>query len=171
LNPGRKIWIGWNARRRRAVYLALNSDPNSVSKDAEVVPFAEDARASKHRTQYRIHILVSSNDCGPIGSAGFGDDSVGRLTRKICNDTSIAATRGATVTPRRRAGHPATDAASSASAQASRMRSRIASAAFVSATGRRSPKLRRSPFTVYCRAGNVTLRPPPMLPHGQADQL
>jgi hypothetical protein len=36
------------------------------------------------------------------------------------------------------------------------------SCAFVSATGRSSAKLRRSPFTEYWRAGNVTLRPAPV---------
>src|ERR1700680_2119040 len=41
------------------------------------------------------------------------------------------------------------------------MRSRTASCAVVSTTGRRSAKLRRSPFTAYDRAGNVTLRPLP----------
>src|SRR4029077_12013433 len=41
------------------------------------------------------------------------------------------------------------------------MRSRTAFWAVVSTTGRKSAKLRRSPFTLYCRAGNVTFRPPP----------
>ena len=40
------------------------------------------------------------------------------------------------------------------------MRSRTACCAVASTTGRNSAKLRRSPFTLYCRAGNVTFRPP-----------
>src|SRR5687768_14846439 len=44
---------------------------------------------------------------------------------------------------------------------ASRMASRIASCAPTSPfAGRSNAKLRRSPLTEYCRAGNVTLRPP-----------
>src|SRR5688572_23494491 len=42
------------------------------------------------------------------------------------------------------------------------MASRIRSCDVASAIGRSSEKLRRSPFTEYCRAGNVTLRPPPV---------
>jgi hypothetical protein len=34
--------------------------------------------------------------------------------------------------------------------------------AAASATGRSSAKLRRSPLTEYCRAGNVTFWPPPL---------
>src|SRR6266436_3708495 len=41
------------------------------------------------------------------------------------------------------------------------MASRTAFCAVVSTTGRRSAKLRRSPFTAYDRAGNVTFRPLP----------
>ena len=53
------------------------------------------------------------------------------------------------------------------------MRSRTASCAVASTTGRRSAKLRRSPFTAYWRAGNVTFRPLPTatLPDAEADQL
>src|SRR3954466_479709 len=43
---------------------------------------------------------------------------------------------------------------------ASRMHSRIACASRSSFDGRNSAKLRRSPFTEYCRAGNVTFLPP-----------
>src|SRR5215475_8766439 len=42
--------------------------------------------------------------------------------------------------------------------------SRSRPCALASTTGRRSAKLRRSPLTLYCRAGNVTLRPPPPPP-------
>ena len=42
------------------------------------------------------------------------------------------------------------------------MSSRIRSCAVASAIGRSSAKLRRSPLTEYCRAGNVTFRPPPV---------
>ena len=41
------------------------------------------------------------------------------------------------------------------------MRSRTASCAVVSTTGRSSAKLRRSPLIEYDRAGNVTFRPLP----------
>src|ERR1700730_7093567 len=37
----------------------------------------------------------------------------------------------------------------------------------VSADGRRSAKLRRSPLTLYCRAGNVTFLPEPPLRRSQ----
>ena len=45
--------------------------------------------------------------------------------------------------------------------------------AVVSTIGRSSAKLRRSPLTLYCRAGNVTFRPPAAapFPDGEADQL
>ena len=50
---------------------------------------------------------------------------------------------------------------SSYSAYACSTSSRMRSCALVSAMGRSSAKLRRSPLTAYWRAGNVTLRPPP----------
>ena len=41
------------------------------------------------------------------------------------------------------------------------MSARTFSCALMSTMGRSSAKLRRSPFTLYWRAGNVTLRPGP----------
>ena len=46
--------------------------------------------------------------------------------------------------------------------EAARIRSRTLSCAAVSATGRNSAKLRHSPLTLDCRAGNVTFRPDPL---------
>jgi hypothetical protein len=49
--------------------------------------------------------------------------------------------------------------------------SRLRSEAVVSTSGRSKANERRSPFTLYCHAGNVTLRSPTAFPNREANQL